>query len=255
MVVDFLKDLTPQLANCRDYWLGWGVGGSLDDDLSCYRSGLADPQLNGVLRRRGTQRAERAIREAAERLAGVPWMWWVGPDSAPDTAECLVRHGAVPSGAMPVMAVDIDRLAEPDGPAGLSVRTVDDADALGEWVRVYGPSFGFPPGLHDGILRVESERPDAARIVRLVGRIEGRAVGTALLYEAHGVAGVYVVTTLEADRRQGVGAVLTAAALRTARARGVRIGTLQASGPGASLYRRMGFTEVAAYRLFRLPAG
>ncbi|MEV7992744.1 GNAT family N-acetyltransferase [Streptomyces sp. NPDC086077] len=132
VTVNYQTDLTPQLANCRDYWLGWGASDRLDDSLSYYRSGLAEAQL--------------------------------------------------------------------------------------------------------------------------IARLDGQAVGTALLYVAHGVAGVYVVTTLEAHRRQGIGAVLTATALKKAGARGVRIGTLQASGPGASVYARMGFTTVAAYRLLRIPA-
>ncbi|MFD7439714.1 hypothetical protein [Streptomyces sp. NPDC059861] len=63
-----------------------------------------------------------------------------------------------------------------------------------------------------------------------------------------------LMSALGAHRRQGIGAVLTATALKMAGARGVRIGTLQASGLGASVYDRMGFTTVAEYRLLRLPA-
>ncbi|WP_432041812.1 GNAT family N-acetyltransferase [Streptomyces cadmiisoli] len=254
MTVNSMTDLMPQVANCRDYWLGWGADDRLEDSLSHYRSGLADPQLNGVLRLRSTHDVEGAMHQAGESLAGVPWMWWVGPDSAPDAAERLIGHGAVQVASVPIMAVDIDRLADPDVPTGLKVQTVDDADALAEWVRVYTPSFSFAPDLVDDILRVESGRPDASRIVRLIGRLDGRAVGTALLYDAHAVAGVYVVTTLESHRRKGIGAALTAAALTMGRARGARIGTLQASSLGASVYDRMGFTAVAEYRLLRLPA-
>jgi predicted acetyltransferase len=70
----------------------------------------------------------------------------------------------------------------------------------------------------------------------------------------HGVAGVYVVTTAEEHRRQGIGAVLTEAALRAGQERGLRVGTLQASGLGAGVYRRLGFSTVAEYELFKVPA-
>jgi predicted acetyltransferase len=73
------------------------------------------------------------------------------------------------------------------------------------------------------------------------------------MLEAHGAAGVYVVTTAEANRHQGIGAALTAAALREGRERGLRVGTLQASAMGEPVYRRMGFETVAEYQLFQLP--
>ncbi|MFB9469666.1 GNAT family N-acetyltransferase [Nonomuraea salmonea] len=239
-------DLEPHLANCRDYWLGWGAAARSGGALAYYRSDIAHSQLNGVLRAQDPGR----VRQAAEAMGDVPWLWWVGPDSAGGIADELVRHGAELAGAMPIMAVDLDRLAPVEQPAGLEIAPVD---ALEEWVNAYGPSFGVTGDLIDEAVRNESARTDDARIVRLVGRIDGRAVGTALLYDAHGVAGVYVVATAEPYRRRGIGAALTAAALQAGRERGLAIGTLQASGMGAPVYRRMGFVEVGEYRLFSPP--
>ncbi|GAA4224836.1 hypothetical protein FHR32_006838 [Streptosporangium album] len=47
---DSTTDRDPQLANARDYWLGWGSADRSDGDLTLYRSGVANPQLNGVPR-------------------------------------------------------------------------------------------------------------------------------------------------------------------------------------------------------------
>ncbi|MFF3248693.1 GNAT family N-acetyltransferase [Streptomyces sp. NPDC002870] len=248
-----MGDIESQLANCRDYWLGWGQEGSQDEGLAYYRSGLPHPQLNGVLRLRRREQAGLAVEHATDRLDGVPWMWWVGPDSAPGVADVLADRGAVKVGEMPVMAVRPDRLTELDRPAGLKIETVDTAAALTEWVHAYSPSFGVAPHLRDDAVRLEAGRTDTARVVRLTGRLDGEAVGTALMLEAHGVAGIYVVTTAEAHRRQGIGAALTAAALRAGQERGLRVGTLQASAMGEPVYRRMGFETVAEYQLFQLP--
>ncbi|MFI5689336.1 GNAT family N-acetyltransferase [Streptomyces sp. NPDC051636] len=65
---------------------------------------------------------------------------------------------------------------------------------------------------------VEEERTDAASIIRIAVRLDGQAVGTAP-HGAHGVAGVYTVSTAETQRCQGIGAVLTAAALQAGRER------------------------------------
>ncbi|MDO0939072.1 GNAT family N-acetyltransferase [Streptomyces sp. DG2A-72] len=248
-----LTDMAPQLANCRAYGLGWGAEERQDEDLTYYRSGLAHPHLNGVLRLRSTKQAGLAVERVTERLAGVPWMWWVGPDSAPGVVDVLAEHGAAKVGEIPVMAIRLDRLADLDSPAGLKIETVDDAEALAEWVHAYSPSFGVDPHLWDDSLRIEAGRPDTARIVRLAGRLDGEVVGTALMLEAYGVAGIYVVTTAEAHRRQGIGAALTSAALRVGQERGLRVGTLQGSEMGEPVYLRMGFETVAKYQLFQLP--
>ncbi|MEV7283199.1 GNAT family N-acetyltransferase [Streptomyces sp. NPDC093252] len=247
--------LEPLLANCRAYWLGWGTSESTHGELTYYRTGLADGQLNGVLRLTGTEQMEQAVSHATGRMAGLPWMWWVGPDSAPDTARRLGDHGAVRLGAAPVMAVRLDRLAPAPGPADLKIETVEDADALHEWVRAFLTAFDVTPDIIDDVARLEAERPDAPRITRFAGRRDGRIVGTSLLYEAHGVAGLYVVSTDPDHRRQGIGTALSTAALTAGRERGLTVGTLQATPLGALVYPHMGFETVAEYDLFGLPTG
>ncbi len=252
MTASGITELEPQLANCRAYWLGWGNADRADGELTFYRSGLDHPRLNGVLRLRDGGDADGALAAATARLAGVPWTWWVGPDSGPDLAGELLARGMERTGTMPVMAVELDRFADVEGPEKLTIDQVDGENALREWVGAFGPSFGIGTRLFDGVVRCETRRPDApGSLVRFAGRMDGRVVGSSVLLEAHGVAGIYVVTTAADHRRRGIGARLTAAALRAGRERGLRVGTLQASGPGFPVYRRMGFRQVSEYQLFR----
>ncbi|CAM5640823.1 GNAT family N-acetyltransferase [Streptomyces canarius] len=199
-----IATLEPQLANCRDYWLGWGAQERRDDYLSLFRSGLADGQLNGVMRLRDDDRTEEAVADAVKRFDGLPFTWWVGPDSGPEVRRRLVDGGARQEGSMPIMAVRTDQVRHVEGPDALRVRPIGDSvEELSDWVRTYSPSFGLPPELHDDLVRVERERTDAGRITRFAGRLDGQTVGTALLYVAHGVAGIYVVTTDASRRRRG----------------------------------------------------
>lgn len=247
-----IDDLEPQLANNRDYWLGYGGADRCDGDLVLYRSGVPDAQLNAVLRFRGGE-LDAAVAVASRRMAGVPWLWWAGPDSDPELAAGLLARGATEVEVLPVMAVPLDQVAAFGGPPGLVISEVTESAALGEWVRAYAPSFGIPPAGAQAMAAIEAARPDpAGSLVRFAGRIDGRIAGTAALHDRHGVAGIYVVTTAAGFRRRGIGSALSAAALRAGRERGLRVGTLQATPDGAPVYRRMGFSTVARYRLFSL---
>jgi ribosomal protein S18 acetylase RimI-like enzyme len=244
-------DLGPLFGNAREFWLGCGFADRSGADLALYRSGVSHPQLNGVLRlRRGG--VDDALREAGRRLAGVPWLWWAGADSRPGLAEDLLARGAVNVGTVPVMAIQLDSVLDETGPADLDIAEVRHTADLPEWVRAYRPSFGLTEDQIDELLNVEEARP-TRQVIRFAGRIDGRIVGTSLLFVRHGVAGVYQVATVEGFRRRGIGTRLTAAALRAGRARGLRIGTLVAGSMGASMHRRMGFTKVAGYQLLRPP--
>ncbi|HEY4454394.1 MAG TPA: GNAT family N-acetyltransferase [Pseudonocardiaceae bacterium] len=241
-------DLGPLFDNARDFWLGCGVSYRSGADLAIYRSGVSHPQLNGVLRLRHGG-VDDALHEADHRLAGVPWLWWAGADSRPGLAEDLLARGAALVGSVPVMAIDLDRSFDETGPADIVVEETDD---LLDWVRAYRSSFGLAEDQLDDLLNVEKSRA-SKDIVRFAARLDGRIVGTSLLFVRHDIAGVYQIATVEGCRRRGIGTRLTAAALRAGRARGLRIGTLVAGSMGASLYRRMGFTHVAGYQLLRPP--
>ncbi|MFC5201873.1 GNAT family N-acetyltransferase [Streptomyces kaempferi] len=241
-------------ANFRQYLMGWGEAERGQGEVDHFRSGLAQPQFNGVARLRSLDAVGHAAATVQERLAGVPWWWWVGPDSPEGTAAALARQGAVELGAVPVMVRPLDRIAAPKAaPHGPQIVAVTDHDRLTEVVRTYSASMGVVPGLENDLVRIESQRRDNADIVRLAAVLDGRVVGTAAVISAYGVAGIFLVHVAEAHRRRGIGAALTAAALRTGRDRGMGLGALAASAAGEPLYRRLGFATVSEYRLFTFP--
>lgn len=247
--------MTSVFANFRQYLSGWGTERWPAVGVDGFRSGLAAPQFNGVVRLLPQSAVGAAVGAARRGLTGVSWWWWVGPDSAEDTAALLRRHGGRQVASLPVM---VRSLARPTGPqeahAGLRVEQVRGAERLAELVGTYRTSMGVGPELQAGMVRIEARREDNADIVRLAAVLEGKVVGTTVVIAAHGVAGIFLVHVAEAHRRRGVGAALTAAALQVGRERGMGAAALVASPAGEALYRQFGFTPVWAYRLFDFPA-
>lgn len=84
----------------------------------------------------------------------------------------------------------------------------------------------------------------------LLGHVDGQAVGCGFLIQHDTVAGVYSIATLEEFRRRGIGTDLTWEVLRVGQERGCRIGVLQSSKKGYSVYEKMGFEPVVEYHRF-----
>ncbi|MGZ3598306.1 MAG: GNAT family N-acetyltransferase [Ktedonobacterales bacterium] len=233
------------------YWLyrartdGWEV--YHDSHLTWYYSGLHDAERNGVLRT--DLPAGDADIHIAKMLAwfesrSVSVSWWGGPSRRPaDLGARLVAHGLVSQGDDPGMAADLHALREDlPVPAGFAFERVRDTEAARLWLRTLRdndphvtqvPLSRFAPATYD----------DADPLRLYIASVNGEPVATAQVFFSAGVAGVYYVHTIPAARRQGIGAGVTVAALRDARAAGYQIGVLGASPMGVGVYQRLGFRE------------
>ena len=80
-------------------------------------------------------------------------------------------------------------------------------------------------------------------------RLDGRPVATALVLHGGEVASIFAVATVPDARGRGAGSAATLAAMHDARRRGARIAVLESSEMGYSIYVRLGFREVARFRV------
>ena len=160
-------------------------------------------------------------------------------------------------GAMPAMAVDIERLATTILPPGYDWSRIGKGNDGRAWAETLAAGYGLPLGL---ALRFSPEALGAdmtpgARTQFFAIRRNGRPVATSLLYMADGLAGIYCVATLQDERGKGLGAHVTAEALRTAHRLGYRVGVLQSSPDGHSVYLGLGFDDFGSIPMFvRMPA-
>jgi ribosomal protein S18 acetylase RimI-like enzyme len=169
-----------------------------------------------------------------------------------------LREGAVPSADEALRAAGYARVDGEAVPAMVMVpacmpppedclevtccRTGGDLEA---WATTLAAGYGIAESLAASFTApVRAGRLDYELYL---GRVDGKPVATSGLALSHGVAGVYVVSTLPAERRRGHGAAMTWHAIGRGMALGARFASLQSSAMGLALYERMGFRTVGEY--------
>ncbi|WP_051377008.1 GNAT family N-acetyltransferase [Agrobacterium tumefaciens] len=75
---------------------------------------------------------------------------------------------------------------------------------------------------------------------RFAAKSNGTIIGTSALFASHGVAGIYVCTTDDAYRNNGIGAALTRHSALERWKKGQELACLQASNIVEPVYRRLG---------------
>ncbi|MFN8579972.1 MAG: GNAT family N-acetyltransferase [Gemmatimonadaceae bacterium] len=172
--------------------------------------------------------------------------WWFNDNMQPaDFGERLERRGyALNFEGDPAMVGDLAAMPDPVVPPGHTVELATSATDLAAWRDVFAAAYELPASLGQAWI-------DAAAAVANMGtpwqlylaRGHGEPLGTSLLYCGGGVAGLFAVGTVPAARGRGIGAALTLAPMRDARARGYHHGVLFASPLGQPVYERLGFTD------------
>jgi GNAT superfamily N-acetyltransferase len=183
------------------------------------------------------------------RARRVPVAWRVTPTTPPETAAALEAIGWHADRGVPIMAIDLETQ-----PASGSLKpgtTVEEVTAasLADWSRVVAVAFGCPEDfvyLPAGYDR-DFGLPGETALRRFLLRIDGEPLASSAVLPGpggSGLAGIYCVGTLEQSRGQGLGTVMTQAAMTAARGAGARVAVLQASDMGRPVYERLGFDTV-----------
>lgn len=179
------------------------------------------------------------IREGIEQWK-LPPLLKFGPIAKPENLRTyLLSSGFVAMDHNPPgMAMRLDRLnGDHPFPLDLRIERAGDDAGLREWLSFF-PLFEFD------MFKALLESPK----VRLyLGRIDGEAVGTSMMFLSSGVAGLYQVEVSPEHRRRGIGTAMTLAPMEDARQLGYRIAVLQASKMGEPVYRKIGFKSYFRY--------
>jgi GNAT superfamily N-acetyltransferase len=246
-----------------------------EPEISWLHSGNPLPEYNGVVR--AQLRPERSVDEVADEVAdviadviaatarshalnGVGMSWYITPSTRPtDLGEHLQARGFVLSGTVPGMAIDLATeqvgVMTP-GVSAFQVVRVSNAALLRQWVNVLVSSFQESEAVRQARYTGQEGLgwAEDSALQRYLAFLDGEPVATSALFLDACVAGFNEVVTAPQHRRRGLATSVMLATMDAARRRGYRIGVLQASPMGESVYRRLGFSELCRFSHYFLRA-
>jgi hypothetical protein len=226
-------------------------------DVIWFYTGIPVPVLNGVL---FAQLNPNEVKATVERLQakiveqGAPALWWLGPQSKPaQLGSLLEHHGLHPAGEVPGMAIELAGVEnQVEMLPGFTIQKVTTKEMQAVWAQITAVGTGFSDSAADAMVQLEAALSDPQYKAqhRYLGLLNGIPIATSALTLDSGVAGIYAVITIPSARGKGIGRAMTVLPLLEARQLGYRVGILQASEMGYSLYQKIGFQDVCRYRLY-----
>ena len=221
-------------------------GATLEVDNACHiATGIPNAFFNPVFLYRapddmeGFQRRARAFFEARGNL---PWTLIVTRNSdAPPliSEERLKDAGMISAGMVPLLWRPTPRDARwPRFHPDVTIERVEDPDLLSDHREALAESFGLPGYVTD--LLIPEMPPPPLRLY--VAYLAGDPIGTAAIFEAAGVAGLYNLGVNPAYRKRGIGSALVRHALEEACWEcGLSDCIVQSPRATLTLFRRLGF--------------
>lgn len=144
------------------------------------------------------------------------------------------------------MAVNASTLNPVPRPSGVRLRPVGTSEDLMRFCRTACRGNELPPSLEEELERLMSgiDPRSASRLTPFIAERGNEAVATSVLLESVD-CGVYFVSTVPEERGRGIGAWLTYETVRRGLSDDCRSAFVEASPAGCSMYRRLGFTDIA----------
>lgn len=229
------------------------------DDPSFFRLLTGEPHPLGNMAILAPHATLAATRAAVAPLAAGPLpaaVIFPGLEVPPDIGEYLAGCGFVPAGTMPAMGIDIAGMKSTVLPPGYELVRVGDGPDGDEWLEQFAVGYEFPiaAARYFSPASAHADTAPDAPVQFYAIRRNGRIVATSACFLNDGVAGIYCVSTIPAERKQGLGAHATAEPLRLAARLGYRVGILQSSEAGHRVYQALGFADLGGIPLFvRMP--
>ncbi|MFX0148815.1 MAG: GNAT family N-acetyltransferase [Candidatus Hodarchaeota archaeon] len=169
-----------------------------------------------------------------------PNAWTLGPLTEPSSlGSKLEQFGFLNVYQQAGMVLNLQDLTKLDFKSiETEIKIVDNLPMLQEWSKIVSLVFNLKVDLD--LLKYLLYEKEARFYL---GYYNGKPATTLLLYLSSGVGGLHAVSTLQEFRNKGLGLIISGRALKDALKLGYKVGVLQASKIGESVYRKLGFKK------------
>jgi hypothetical protein len=245
-------DVNMWLANAA--FLGKSVKGEVVEshDLFITNCGFPETEFNRAFLKVPDGDLTAAFERAEAYFRGVelPFAFTVRSDREAQCAAALGAAGYERQAETPAMVLAPIRDELPSIP-DLEIREVTAGEDLVRFQETTFEGFGLPR--QAGHLFITEQFLHTPGVRLYLGLVGGEPACTSSVVPTNGIAGIYWVSTLEAHRKRGLGAVITWAAVRGGIEGGCHTASLQASAAGEPVYARMGFDTPFHYVKYGRP--
>ena len=186
----------------------------------------------------------------------VPWYWWLGPNPHPSNMKAyLEKQGLVCDRApLPAMLAQLPGKKVTIDPE-IIVWEAGGKEELQIASKIRRVAFRFPE--NTAVTYFEDMQTDWLQSERaklyLARKGNGPPASICAMIKGAGLPGVYVMATLPAWERKGLGKALLTKILLEATAEGYSHIVLTASRFGYPLYQQFGFEEIFGYEIYSCP--
>ena len=248
----------------QQLWKTWSTFGLAqgctlheDSDAIWFDTPLPLIPYNGVLKFQAKEDAPNKIAAIVEHYQkrAVPFMWIVHPSSLPlDLPVQLKQHGLQDVEPIYGMAMDLSNLPDiPPLPEGIEIRKIEDERDVTAFHQFAAWRWNIPNEYQSLYEDIASQfgfgKSDTKNHMWQAWREDQPVSKTASVFGSESV-GIYAVVTKPEARRLGLAYILTLIALYHARKSGFRLAVLHAAPMAESLYKSIGFSTIAEFRLF-----
>jgi GNAT superfamily N-acetyltransferase len=257
--VDLVQALESALLQ---HWHHFGSGPGAtwheDPDLTWFEAPVAQLPYNGVLRTRLRDDADRRIGDMVAYFAQrqLQFMWVVTPTATPaDLANRLAAAGVVLVERSPGMVLELDewKPAGDEPAAGVQLVEVDDPAQLDDFETLAVDYWQLLPETRPFVFAAHRQiglGPDAPGD-RFIAYVDGEPAGKVYLsfLGEPGCAAIFAMSVPLRFRGRGLASALMDMAIAKAKGLGYERLVLISSEMAESLYRRVGFREVAPFHI------
>ncbi|NKQ35370.1 MAG: GNAT family N-acetyltransferase [Chloroflexi bacterium] len=247
--------------NLWEGWSNWGRGPGCKlhdtDELLLFETPLPLIPYNGVLKTQIAHNAESKIEEITRHFAERrdPFIWLLHPTSQPaNLYELLIAKGLKDVEPIYGMAMDLVDLQEVPGlPDGIEIRKVQDEQDAVDFSQFAAWRWGIPKEYQETYASIIAQfrigKPGTNVLAWQAWR-DGQPISKLVMHLGSNSAGIYGVSTKPEARGLGLARALTITALHEAKVAGYKLSVLHSTPMAQSLYRNIGFSDVAEFTLF-----